>query len=343
MTESISADSPDPAAVRWHRWIVAWLVLMAFAVAAFFLVVFLHPAYTASIEGLSEAIELQAFSREQHWVLSGFGIEPCREKKDGRVDPPRALDQEIVVVRPPARVRFEKLEDGQTFRIDVSSLTPQDRQAGCKAESPVALVRADGSREPIPGSHVLITRKYAAGSDQTWFEAATVLPVQGTVILGEEIGEGVSTMLLSGTVTMHADQSERFFSGLIRLFRKNTYVGETVALSRGDRILPTEAQQRQLEGGGAHSDQDPGANGYVRVTAKGPLQFGLIEPTRSVSIQRAGIATVEVDMSFWQRVQNEPALTALIAMMVALIAVVELREAFSKPYEHWRKPRNGAR
>jgi hypothetical protein len=105
------------------------------------------------------------------------------------------------------------------------------------------------------------------------------------------------------------------------LHGKLSYVPETIALQRGDLILPP-SDQKDLAG----------ARGFVRVPAKEPLEVGYYVKTGEVIVQRPGNATLELTLTLWDRFKNEPALSWRIAALIALLGIASLAEDLGKSW-----------
>ncbi len=325
---------------RFHLLLKIWVVALALVLCAGMFVLWSGPATTAHVEALTEVFELHTQKTQQlRWPLGGYRLRVCTSH--GRAAPPDIvpLDADVrltaaVLARvqraegsPDVEIELERdvgdAPEGGAARADKGTAL-DDASVTCGGAALAELLLADGRIVPLSGPRVVFERRFAANTGLPGADIATVLPLQGRMDLGREIGDGVDRILLSGTVTMHAAMQGDATTWLLKLIhRKTTYVGETLALQRGDHVLPLPAE------GSASS-----AAGYLRIPASGVLQVGFYSPADRVDVQRAGNAAVETELSRWTRLENEPALTLVASAIVALIALLELWGTAAEIHEH---------
>ncbi|MCB1800122.1 MAG: hypothetical protein KDI82_00395 [Gammaproteobacteria bacterium] len=142
-----------------------------------------------------------------------------------------------------------------------------------------------------------------------------VLPFRGLLAVGEDVGPGVSSLLLSGDISVIEAQA----------IGRTHYVAGNQRLESGDRVIPMHAETL-LRPGPTKASMD----GFIRVE---PAQ-GFSDPTDGlllvahgeadyVQVDRLGSAGYEIRASRWARFLHDPLLAAIVAIMTLLILMIE--------------------
>jgi len=185
--------------------------------------------------------------------------------------------------------------------------------SGCGERTGVWLINGSSSERPLYGAHLWLTRRDPEAP-------ATVLPLRGIVTLGQDPAAGPQELLMSGQVSLHATNLALKLSSVRRWLHGNsTYVPQTLVLQRGDVVLPPSKDKDLSE-----------ARGFLRIPAKEILQVGYAVEAGRVIVQRPGNATLELTLTLWDRLKNEPDLTGAVALLVALLGAGTLAEDVGK-------------
>ena len=130
-------------------------------------------------------------------------------------------------------------------------------------------------------------------------------PFEGEALIGEDIGDGVDSILLSGEIRV-----------LEQLFlTSGRYQGEIYDLNTGDRVFVTNNNQSVV------------SKGFVRVTRDESFYFSAISEGSEARVIRFGSQDIVITPSFWSRITKDPivsAMTAFLALMFLLLEFVLL-------------------
>lgn len=130
-------------------------------------------------------------------------------------------------------------------------------------------------------------------------------PFEGEALIGEDIGDGVDSILLSGEVSV-----------LEQLFlTSGRYQGEIYDLNTGDRVFVTSNNQSVI------------SKGFIRVTSDESFYFSAISEGSEARVIRFGSQDIVITPSLWSRVTKDPivsAITAFLALMFLLLEFVLL-------------------
>src|SRR5580704_12594561 len=213
-----------------------------------------------------------------------------------------------------------KLESPSELQIELHAPASGKNVPGYACEPGSFVLSGPDQERAIDGQRVLLrlSRAGNAGDDT---QAARVFAIRGQVTLGQDAERaGVEAILLSGRVSMHAEARPSVASLLRHIAdRKSNYVAETVELERGDSVQPAPVD----EGAPKTKDNPTDARGFIRVPADGALQVGYFFATNRVVMHRAGNALIELDLSIWNRISNEPALSGGLTLLLLLFAAMD--------------------
>ncbi len=127
-----------------------------------------------------------------------------------------------------------------------------------------------------------------------------VLPFEGKAFMGEDVGEGVESLLLNGEVSI---LESRFLSS-------GRYQGETFTLDTGDRATIIDLKGEHV------------SKGFVRITDSDAFYFSVVSEGDGVQVTRFGNEDLTLTPSIWTRVTKDPivaAITSLFALMFLLL------------------------
>lgn len=313
----------------WPAFLVFWLVALV-VVALLVLVAWLNgPTTTVHVEASTESMEVYTIAgktRPLHWAARGLHASICTDT-EARAVPVTFGEDDMLEVEPGAHIVMERLEGSREFRMRIvaespdgtaSAPPPAGDSGACGPRLPVIWMTPDNRSHVLRGTQLVLGAQFTVEPGIPWTAPALVYPIEGRIEVGQEIGDGVQGMLLGGTVSVHAASREPMTRMLQFFHRRQTYVAEAAALQRGDRVAFSADRI------GDEASEVDGGKGYVRVGAIGPLQTAYFVPSEKAEILRAGNARVEIELSVWNRIENEPALGGLIALLAIWIAAIEV-------------------
>lgn len=131
-----------------------------------------------------------------------------------------------------------------------------------------------------------------------------MLPFEGQVQIGEDIGNGVDKILLSGGVRIIEKQ----------LFTENRYIAGDYEFDTGDRIqLFSDHEESILSK----------VKGFVRIVNSNSISFTLHGEGRVLKVYRLGSAGYEISSSVWSRLTKDPVVSAITTLIATLFLLME--------------------
>jgi hypothetical protein len=322
--------------MRKFRVVTRWsLVLLWYAVLfmtmAYGVYIWLHPPETSSsVEAVTEYMRFTATDpRELNWNVGGFELEGCL-RQDGIPEHIKLDEGAGILIGAGVTVSITKREGSAETHIELVNPSASSLTANgvCTKRGGVWIVGTNMAEKPVYGSRINLTYRPHTESADPGFPAARVFPFRGVVTLGKDPGSGAEELLLSGHLSLHASyQYEDTASLISRLDRRLSYIPETLELQWGDVVLPPPAPP--------HSTSE--ARGFVRLSTSSALQLGYYVRARQIQVQRAGNASITLNLTFWDRAKNEPALSGAITALVALFGAGKLAEDLGRPWHFVRR------
>lgn len=135
-----------------------------------------------------------------------------------------------------------------------------------------------------------------------------ILPFEGKALIGEDIGEGVDSILLSGEISV---SESRFLSS-------GRYQGEVHTLNPGDRVFVT---------GSAENDV---SKGFLRIENEEAFYFSVISEGDEAKITRFGSEDLIITPSLWSRVTKDPVVAAMTSLFALLFLLLEFTLLLNK-------------
>ncbi|MDE3271391.1 hypothetical protein [Pseudoalteromonas sp. G4] len=145
-----------------------------------------------------------------------------------------------------------------------------------------------------------------------------VIPFEGTIRIGEDVGNGVDTILLGGNVKIVEKQ----------LFRNNRYVAGEYEFDTGDRLELYEDK--------AHTTLSK-VKGFIQIGYSKNISFTVHGEGKSLNVSRLGTEGYQIKPSFWSRITKDPVIAALSTLFATLFLLMEFVDLF---YKHLTKHRN---
>ena len=138
-----------------------------------------------------------------------------------------------------------------------------------------------------------------------------VLPLDGYIRVGEDVGLGVESLLLSGEVSIVEKQ----------FFRDERYVATEHKLDTGDRV----ELHNSIE-----TDSLAKAKGFIRMTPSNPLAFTIHGEAKAVKVHRLGSNSYHITPSIWPRITNDPIIAAFSSLLAVIFLLLEFADLIGK-------------
>ena len=135
-----------------------------------------------------------------------------------------------------------------------------------------------------------------------------ILPFEGKTLIGEDIGKGVDSILLSGEISV---LESRFLSN-------GRYQGEVYDLNPGDRVLVTGHDKSEV------------SKGFFRIDNSGALYFSVMSEGEEAKITRFGSEDLIITASLWSRVTKDPVVAAMTSLFALLFLLLEFTLLINK-------------
>lgn len=135
-----------------------------------------------------------------------------------------------------------------------------------------------------------------------------ILPFEGKALIGEDIGEGVDSILLSGEISV---SESRFLSS-------GRYQGEVHTLNPGDRVFVTGSSENDV------------SKGFLRIENDEAFYFSVISEGDEAKITRFGSEDLIVTPSLWSRVTKDPVVAAMTSLFALLFLLLEFTLLLNK-------------
>ena len=146
-----------------------------------------------------------------------------------------------------------------------------------------------------------------------------VMPLDGYVRVGEDVGLGVESLLLSGEVSIVEKQ----------FFRDERYIATEHKLDTGDRV--------ELHNN-TEIDSLAKAKGFIRITSSTPLSFTIHGEAKAVKVHRLGSNSYLITPSIWPRISNDPIIAAISSLLAIIFLLLEFSDLIGKLLLSTRKP-----
>lgn len=136
-----------------------------------------------------------------------------------------------------------------------------------------------------------------------------ILPFEGKALIGEDIGEGVDSILLSGEISV---SESRFLSS-------GRYQGEVHTLNPGDRVFVTGTGENNAV-----------SKGFLRIENDETFYFSVISEGDEAKITRFGSEDLIITPSLWSRVTKDPVVAAMTSLFALLFLLLEFTLLLNK-------------
>ena len=146
-----------------------------------------------------------------------------------------------------------------------------------------------------------------------------VLPIDGYIRVGEDVGLGVESLLLSGEVSIVEKQ----------FFRDERYVATEHKLDTGDRV--------ELHNS-VDIDNLAKAKGFIRITSSNPLVFTFHGEAKAVKVHRLGSNSYHITPSIWPRITNDPIIAAFSSLLAIIFLLLEFADLIGRLFLSPRTP-----
>jgi hypothetical protein len=135
-------------------------------------------------------------------------------------------------------------------------------------------------------------------------EKASLLAFEGETHIGEDVGQGVDKILLSGEVRIIERQ----------LFRDKKYIAGDYLLDSGDRL--TLYKDDSLKN---HTNM----KGFLRVSDKTSFDFTVHGEGAVLLVFRLGSADYQITPSVWSRISKDPIIAAITTILATVFLLME--------------------
>ena len=141
--------------------------------------------------------------------------------------------------------------------------------------------------------------------------SSKIIPIEGFIRVGEDVGDGVDKILLSSNVRIIEKQ----------FIQDDRYTAGNFELDSGDRITLFE---------------DFGENklavskGFLRIKPGENMEFTFHGEANSLRVERLGSHGYTIEPSIWPRLVNDPFVAGLTTIFATLFLLMEFAELFAR-------------
>lgn len=138
-----------------------------------------------------------------------------------------------------------------------------------------------------------------------------ILPFDGRVRIGEDVGIGVENILLNANVQIVEKQ----------FFMDDRYIAATFSLDAGDRVslFQNSSKQRLAD-----------TRGFLRMKQSDGFAFTIHGEADVLRVDRLGSDGYSISPSIWPRLTSDPIMASITTLLATLFLLVELTEAFTR-------------
>lgn len=141
--------------------------------------------------------------------------------------------------------------------------------------------------------------------------SSQILPFDGKVRIGEDVGIGVENILLNANVQIVEKQ----------FFREDRYIAAAFSLDAGDRVtLFQDSSKRQLAD----------TRGFLRMKQSDAFAFTIHGEAEVLRVDRLGSNGYGISPSIWPRLTSDPIMAAISTLLATLFLLMEFTELFTK-------------
>lgn len=150
---------------------------------------------------------------------------------------------------------------------------------------------------------------------------ATLLPFKGKTHIGEDVGQGVNRILLSGEVRVIEQQ----------FFKEQRYVAGEYSIDSGDRLVLYKDEQLK---------EQVSMKGFIRISNNPAFDFTIHGVGKVLTVSRLGSAGYQITPSLWARLTKEPIIAALTTLFATLFLLMEFADLFFKLFISLKNKQN---
>ena len=138
-------------------------------------------------------------------------------------------------------------------------------------------------------------------------DKSSLLAFEGETHIGEDVGQGVENILLSGQVRIIEQQ----------LFRDKRYIAGDYLLDSGDRLALYKDNSLK---------ENVNMKGFLRISDKTSFDFTVHGVGEVLMVFRLGSADYQITPSIWSRITKDPIIAAITTILATIFLLMEFFE-----------------